>query len=139
MPRPVYLIANPAAPGDLPSGLEIDVRHTQSELGPISLHISSPHLTVASLIFLSVCFEQPPEGMKIMSVQAFVRQEFEVHCASASFLSLRSLLGGCADASGTCSQTRTSRCPSASRRLSASSSSTSTRASLAVLSTPPVR
>ncbi|GAA5848782.1 hypothetical protein JCM9279_002944 [Rhodotorula babjevae] len=79
MPRPVYLIANPAAPGDLPSGLEIDVRHTQSELGPISLHISSPHLTVASLIFLSVCFEQPPEGMKIMSVQAFVRQEFEVH------------------------------------------------------------
>lgn len=138
MPRPVYLIANPAAPGDLPSGLEIDVRHTQSELGPISLHISSPHLTVASLIFLSVCFEQPPEGMKIMSVQAFVRQEFEVHCASASSLSSELALG-CADPRRTCLQTRTSRCPSASRRLSASSSSTSTRASLALFSTPPPR
>ncbi|GAA5870594.1 hypothetical protein JCM8547_002056 [Rhodosporidiobolus lusitaniae] len=79
MPKPVWLIANPAAPGELPSGLEIDVRHTASELGPIALHISSPHLTVASLLFLGVTFESPPVGMKIMSVQAFVRQEFEIH------------------------------------------------------------
>ncbi|GAA6050031.1 hypothetical protein JCM3770_001924 [Rhodotorula araucariae] len=79
LPTPIYCIANPAAPGDLPSGLEIDVRHPESQLGPISLHISSPHLTVASLLFLSVVFEHPPEGMKIMSVQAFVRQSFEIH------------------------------------------------------------
>ncbi|GAA6001274.1 uncharacterized protein JCM10292_006987 [Rhodotorula paludigena] len=79
MPRPIFLIANPAAPGDLPTGLEIDVRHPACELGPIALHVSSPHLTVAGLIFLSVSFEAPPEGMKIMSVQAFVRQEFEIH------------------------------------------------------------
>ncbi|GAA6029617.1 hypothetical protein JCM8097_000965 [Rhodosporidiobolus ruineniae] len=79
MPRQVWFIANPAAPGELPSGLEIDVRQAASELGPISLHISSPHLTVASLLFLGVTFEQPPEGLKVMSVQAFVRQDFAIH------------------------------------------------------------
>lgn len=111
MPKPIFVIANPAPPGDLPSGalqcclglrsntqltyelaltlagLEIDVHHPTNELGPIALHVSSPHLTVASLLFLSVTFEKPPEGLKIMSVQAFVRQEFEIHCAGdfASF------------------------------------------------------
>ncbi|POY73980.1 hypothetical protein BMF94_2791 [Rhodotorula taiwanensis] len=78
-PKPVFLIANPAAPGDLPSGLEIDVRQDLRDLGPIALHISSPHLTVASLLFLGITLEKPPEGLKIMSVQAFVRQQFEVH------------------------------------------------------------
>ncbi|BGP14907.1 hypothetical protein JCM10213v2_002862 [Rhodosporidiobolus nylandii] len=68
MIKPVWLIANTAPAGELPS-----------DLGPISLHISSPHLTVASLIFLGVSFEQPPPGLKIMSMQAFVRQEFEIH------------------------------------------------------------
>ncbi|GAA5955082.1 hypothetical protein JCM3765_003188 [Sporobolomyces pararoseus] len=86
--QPVWLIANPSPEGELPSGLEIDVRHNgmlrsleQSEdvhLGPISLHISSPHLTVASLLFLSVTFEKPPEGLKIMSVSAFILQSFDV-------------------------------------------------------------
>ncbi|GAA5864336.1 hypothetical protein JCM1840_006749 [Sporobolomyces johnsonii] len=89
MPQALYLIANPAQAGELPSGLEIDVRHPGSlnsssmpgefELGPIALHVSSPHLTVASLLFLSVTFERPPEGLKVMSVSAFVAQEFEVH------------------------------------------------------------
>ncbi|GAA5900704.1 hypothetical protein JCM6882_000945 [Rhodosporidiobolus microsporus] len=79
MIKQVFFIANPAPSGELPSGLEIDVRHAISELGPIALHISSPHLTVASLLFLGVTFEQPPEGLKIMSVQSFVRQEFEIH------------------------------------------------------------
>ncbi|GAA5992768.1 hypothetical protein JCM10908_006924 [Rhodotorula pacifica] len=78
-PKPVWLIANPAAPGDLPSGLEIDVRQDLRDIGPIALHISSPHLTVASLIFLGITLERPPEGLKIMSVQAFVRQQFEIH------------------------------------------------------------
>jgi hypothetical protein len=86
--QPVWLIANPSPEGELPSGLEIDVRHNgmlrsleQTEdvhLGPISLHISSPHLTVASLLFLSVTFEKPPEGLKIMSVSAFILQSFDV-------------------------------------------------------------
>ncbi|GAA5839444.1 hypothetical protein JCM11251_002728 [Rhodosporidiobolus azoricus] len=77
--KQVFFIANPAPPGELPSGLEIDVRHAASELGPIALHISSPHLTVASLLFMGITFEQPPDGLKIMSVQSFVRQEFEIH------------------------------------------------------------
>ncbi|BGP54640.1 hypothetical protein JCM8202_003704 [Rhodotorula sphaerocarpa] len=78
-PKAVWLIANPAAPGDLPSGLEIDVRQDLRDIGPIALHISSPHLTVASLLFLGITLERPPEGLKIMSVQAFVRQQFEIH------------------------------------------------------------
>ncbi|GAA5985398.1 hypothetical protein JCM11641_000143 [Rhodosporidiobolus odoratus] len=77
--RPIWLVGNPAPPGELPSGLEVDVRHPGSELGPISLHLSSPHLTVASLLFMGVTFEEPPEGLKIMSVQAFVRQDFEIY------------------------------------------------------------
>ncbi|GAA5956901.1 hypothetical protein JCM21900_006284 [Sporobolomyces salmonicolor] len=89
MPQALYLIANPAQAGELPSGLEIDVRHPGSlssssmpgefDLGPIALHVSSPHLTVASLLFLSVTFERPPEGLKVMSVSAFVAQEFEIY------------------------------------------------------------
>ncbi|GEM08554.1 immunoglobulin E-set domain protein [Rhodotorula toruloides] len=83
VPKSIFVIANPAPPGDLPSGLEIDVRHPANELGPIALHVSSPHLTVASLLFMSVTFEDPPEGLKIMSVQAFVRQEFEIHYSAS--------------------------------------------------------
>jgi hypothetical protein len=74
------------------AGLEIDVRQELRDIGPIALHISSPHLTVASLIFLGITLESPPEGLKIMSVQAFVRQQFEIHCECASPSSL--LLGG---------------------------------------------
>ncbi|GAA5844654.1 hypothetical protein JCM3766R1_005975 [Sporobolomyces carnicolor] len=89
--QPLWLIANPSPEGELPSGLEIDVRHNGNlrpsssqphaddvDLGPIALHISSPHLTVASLLFLSVTFERPPEGLKIMSVSAFILQSFDV-------------------------------------------------------------
>ncbi|GAA5893256.1 uncharacterized protein JCM6883_007611 [Sporobolomyces salmoneus] len=88
--QPVWLIANPSPEGELPSGIEVDVRHTGTlrsletdptediNLGPIFLHISSPHLTVASLLFLSVTFENPPEGLKIMSVSAFILQSFDI-------------------------------------------------------------
>ncbi|GAA5927870.1 uncharacterized protein JCM15063_006022 [Sporobolomyces koalae] len=90
--QPIWLIANPSPEGELPSGLEIDVRHSgllrsldsagasedDVQLGPISLHVSSPHLTVASLLFLSVTFENPPHGLKIMSVSAFILQSFDV-------------------------------------------------------------
>jgi hypothetical protein len=31
---------------------------------------------------MSVTFESPPEGLKVMSVQAFVKQDFEIHCSS---------------------------------------------------------
>lgn len=82
LPKPVWFIANPAAAGELPAGLEIDVSHSASELGPIRLLASSPHLTVASLLFLSITFENPPEGMKVMSVQAYIKQDFEIHCTS---------------------------------------------------------
>lgn len=72
-----------------PSGLEIDVRNngrlqaldnydSDINLGPISLHVSSPHLTVASLLFLSITFERPPEGLKIMSVSAHILQSFDI-------------------------------------------------------------
>lgn len=60
------------------------MRHPTDELGPLALHVSSPHLTVASLLFMSVTFENPPDGLKIISVQAFVRQEFEIHCEAPS-------------------------------------------------------
>lgn len=89
MVQPLWLIANPSPEGELPSGLEIDVRNngrlraldnqdSDINLGPISLHVSSPHLTVASLLFLSITFERPPEGLKIMSVSAHILQSFDI-------------------------------------------------------------
>lgn len=77
-------VSPPPAHPDSPAGLEIDVRQELRDIGPIALHISSPHLTVASLIFLGITLESPPEGLKIMSVQAFVRQQFEIHCESVA-------------------------------------------------------
>ncbi|GAA5832491.1 hypothetical protein JCM5353_003257 [Sporobolomyces roseus] len=89
MVQPLWLIGNPSPEGELPSGLEIDVRNngrlqaldnydSDINLGPISLHVSSPHLTVASLLFLSITFERPPEGLKIMSVSAHILQSFDI-------------------------------------------------------------
>ncbi|GAA5824442.1 hypothetical protein JCM10212_001455, partial [Sporobolomyces blumeae] len=98
--QPLWLIANPSPEGELPSGLEIDVRHNgilrslesdteDLSLGPIALHVSSPHLTVASLLFLSITFERPPEGLKIMSVSAYIKQTFDISFTDEKILPVR--------------------------------------------------
>ncbi|KAK4701106.1 hypothetical protein P7C70_g5127, partial [Phenoliferia sp. Uapishka_3] len=42
---PVWLIANPAAPGELPQGLEVVVQDFGGDIGPVAMHLSSQHLT----------------------------------------------------------------------------------------------
>ncbi|KAL8277053.1 hypothetical protein RQP46_010587 [Phenoliferia psychrophenolica] len=74
---PVWIIANPAAPGELPQGLEIVVQDFGGDIGPIAMHVSSSHLTVSSLVFLNITFLAPP-ALKIMSVAAFIQQSFEL-------------------------------------------------------------
>jgi hypothetical protein len=51
------------------TGLEVTVKDNSGEVGPIALQLSSPHLTVASLCFLNITFESPPD-MEILSVGA---------------------------------------------------------------------
>lgn len=53
----------------LATGLEVTVKDNSGEVGPIALQLSSPHLTVASLCFLNITFESPPD-MEILSVGA---------------------------------------------------------------------
>lgn len=77
-PRPVWLVASPCPPGELPTGLEVVVRHADAEVGPIALHISSPHLTVASLCFMNIALDSPP-ALEILSVGAYIIQTFSVH------------------------------------------------------------
>ncbi|ORY91477.1 hypothetical protein BCR35DRAFT_298642 [Leucosporidium creatinivorum] len=77
-PRPVWLVGSPCPAGELPSGLEVTVKDNSGEVGPIALQLSSPHLTVASLCFLNITFESPP-NMEILSVGAYVIQSFAIH------------------------------------------------------------
>jgi hypothetical protein len=50
---------------------------------PIALHISSPHLTVASLCFLNISFLSPP-ALEILSVGAYILQSFSITYFDAS-------------------------------------------------------
>lgn len=69
----------------LTAGLEVTVKDNSGEVGPIALQLSSPHLTVASLCFLNITFESPPD-MEILSVGAVSsRRRFE-RVASLAFL-----------------------------------------------------
>lgn len=48
-------------------------------MGPVGLSISSPHLTVASLIHFKLTLAAPVEAATILSVSASISQRFEIH------------------------------------------------------------
>ncbi|KAM0748003.1 hypothetical protein T439DRAFT_328663 [Meredithblackwellia eburnea MCA 4105] len=74
---PVWLIANPSPPGELPQGVEVTVQDLGADIGPVALHVSSAHLTVASLLFMNITLMAPP-ALQIFSVTAFVAQQFQI-------------------------------------------------------------
>lgn len=51
----------------------------RDDLGPIGLSVSSPHLTVASLIHFKLTLAAPVEAATILSVSASISQRFEIH------------------------------------------------------------
>ncbi|KAK4056637.1 hypothetical protein OIO90_002485 [Microbotryomycetes sp. JL221] len=76
-PIPVFLISSPCDRGEVPSGLELDVRQPSQELGQVNLRVSTPHLTVASLAFLSITLDSPPPA-HVLSVSAYIVQSFKI-------------------------------------------------------------
>jgi hypothetical protein len=47
---------------------------------PLAFHLSCPHLTVASLLFMNISFLAPP-ALVILSVTGYVLQQFTIDCA----------------------------------------------------------
>ncbi|KAI5479009.1 cystathionine gamma-synthase [Pseudohyphozyma bogoriensis] len=74
---PVWLIANPSAQGELPSGLEVLVQDFGAEIGPLAFRVSSSHLTVASLLFMNISFLAPP-ALSVISVTGYILQQFTI-------------------------------------------------------------
>ncbi|KAK4055774.1 hypothetical protein OIV83_000321 [Microbotryomycetes sp. JL201] len=77
-PAPVYIVANPALPGELPDPLDRALDHFSDDLGPIALRLSSPHLTVASLVSIHLSFLAPPKDCVLQSISLTIIQGFTV-------------------------------------------------------------
>ncbi|KAI5475766.1 Arrestin-like, N-terminal and Immunoglobulin E-set domain protein [Pseudohyphozyma bogoriensis] len=63
---------------NIPEPLEINIEHFSEDLGPIGVGISSPHLTVASLINLRLAIISPAKRCTITSVKGFIQQSFTI-------------------------------------------------------------
>ncbi|KAM0788953.1 hypothetical protein ACM66B_003028 [Microbotryomycetes sp. NB124-2] len=74
---PVFLVSSPCDRGEVPEGLEVDVRQPSKDLGQINLRVSAPHLTVAALVYLQIAFDSPPQ-CEVLSVSAFIIQSFKI-------------------------------------------------------------
>ncbi|GAA6014720.1 hypothetical protein JCM10207_006917 [Rhodosporidiobolus poonsookiae] len=77
-PTAVWISANPSPPGELPYPTDLAVQHFSEDLGPVGIHVSSPHLTVAALANVRVSLLGPPQPVKIISVNGVITQTFEV-------------------------------------------------------------
>ncbi|KAI5475765.1 Arrestin-like, N-terminal and Immunoglobulin E-set domain protein [Pseudohyphozyma bogoriensis] len=82
----INITAASTTPEDLPESTEIIVEHFSSDLGPISIELSSPHLTVASLLALKVVIPSPPLATKILSIESFIQQSFTILYADTSLV-----------------------------------------------------
>lgn len=65
--------------GEPPVPAEVRIETFRNDLGPVGLSISSPHLTVASLIHFKLTLASPVVNVTILSVSASVSQRFEIH------------------------------------------------------------
>ena len=52
-------------------------------LQPVALNVSSAHLTVSALVFLNITLLAPP-AIQILSVSAFISQQFQLSCMASS-------------------------------------------------------
>ncbi|CEQ43230.1 SPOSA6832_05141, partial [Sporobolomyces salmonicolor] len=80
-PTALWVAANPSAPGELPYPTDISFEHFSADLGPVGIHVSSPHLTVSALMNVRLSLLGPPQPVTIISVNGVISQTFEVHFA----------------------------------------------------------
>ncbi|ORY91747.1 hypothetical protein BCR35DRAFT_349523 [Leucosporidium creatinivorum] len=78
-PIAVWVTANPTPLGASPEPLDTSLQHYSSDLGPIAVTLSSPHLTVSSLIHAELHFLSPPQNVTIIHISCLVTQTFVVH------------------------------------------------------------
>ncbi|KAK4056515.1 hypothetical protein OIO90_002362 [Microbotryomycetes sp. JL221] len=78
LPAHVYIVANPALPGELPDPFDRQLEHFSEDLGPIALRLSSPHLTVSSLISVHLSFLSPPKDCTLQYIGLIIVQSFTI-------------------------------------------------------------
>ncbi|TNY19073.1 hypothetical protein DMC30DRAFT_19122 [Rhodotorula diobovata] len=83
-PVALWVSANPSPPGEIPFPTDLSFQHFSSELGPVGVGISSPHLTVAALCNIRLSLLGPPQPVTIVSVVGTITQTFEVHYKDGS-------------------------------------------------------
>ncbi|GAA5895076.1 hypothetical protein JCM6882_008278 [Rhodosporidiobolus microsporus] len=77
-PTAFWIAANSSAPGELPLPTDLSFQHYSSDLGPVGIGISSPHLTAAALCSVRLSLLGPPQNISIVSVKGIVTQTFEI-------------------------------------------------------------
>ncbi|KAM0745994.1 hypothetical protein T439DRAFT_330189 [Meredithblackwellia eburnea MCA 4105] len=77
-PCALWISAHPNALREAPETFEAQIEHFSEDIGPVGVGISSPHLTVASLLNLRVALLGPPEQVTIQSITCSVVQAFEI-------------------------------------------------------------
>ncbi|GAA5870164.1 hypothetical protein JCM8547_006906 [Rhodosporidiobolus lusitaniae] len=77
-PTAVWVAANPSPPGELPYPTNLSFEHYSDDLGPVGIHVSSPHFTIASLCNIRLSLLGPPQPVEIVSVNGIITQTFEV-------------------------------------------------------------
>ncbi|KAI5475764.1 hypothetical protein MNV49_000853 [Pseudohyphozyma bogoriensis] len=77
----VWISASPSGPGEPPEPLDLVMEHWAEDLGPILISVSSPHLTVSSLLFTKLHFVAPPTPLLITQINIYVQQFFDISYA----------------------------------------------------------
>ncbi|GAA5983003.1 hypothetical protein JCM5350_003537 [Sporobolomyces pararoseus] len=77
-PTALWLTANPSPPGELPLPTDVTYQHFSPDLGPVGVHVSSPHFTVSALCNLKISLLGAPRKVTITSIKGFITQTFNL-------------------------------------------------------------
>ncbi|GAA6058939.1 hypothetical protein JCM10212_002891 [Sporobolomyces blumeae] len=77
-PTSLWITANPSPPGEIPLPTDVTYQHFSEELGPVGIHVSSPHFTVAALCNLRVSILGAPRPVTVTSIKGFIHQAFTI-------------------------------------------------------------
>ncbi|GAA6023506.1 hypothetical protein JCM11491_006605 [Sporobolomyces phaffii] len=77
-PTALWITANPSPPGELPLPTDVTYQHFSPDLGPVGIHVSSPHFTVAALCNLKISLLGAPTAVTINSIKGYINQSFHL-------------------------------------------------------------
>lgn len=80
----IYVVSNPIARGDVPQPFGATLTHYTEALGPLSIDISGPYLTVGSLALYEISLLSPPSGVVITGITGILVQNVEIHNPNSS-------------------------------------------------------